>query len=337
MSIDQNDANTTPSYDRVAVIIPCYNESLTISKVVSDFRRELPGAAIYVYENNCTDNTAQLAKDAGAIVRSEQRRGKGNVVRTMIRDIDADCYVMVDGDDTYPAEAAPAMVAKVLDEGYDMVNGDRLSTTYFAENKSVLHGLGNRLVRGMINLLFGSNVRDIMTGYRAMGFGFAKTLPVLSRGFELETEMTIHALDKNMKLCELPIQYRDRPEGSESKINSVVDGAKVIGMIFNLVREYRPLMFFGVIGLVLMIIGAGFFGSVVAEFFATRLVPRIPTLVVAMILLVMGLLCISTGLILDGTAHKSRKTFEITLNELMWRRRLETDKGAREAKPEVEQ
>ena len=324
MSDERDDVKMPPSYDRVAVIIPCYNEALTIGKVVTDFRRVLPGATIYVYDNNCTDDTAKIAAEAGAVVRREQRRGKGNVVRTMLRDIDADCYVMVDGDDTYPAEDAPAMVEKVLCEGYDMVNGDRLSTTYFQENKSVLHGLGNRLVRGMINFLFRSNVRDIMTGYRAMGFGFAKTLPVLSRGFELETEMTIHALDKNMKLIELPTGYRDRPEGSESKINSVVDGAKVIGMIFNLVREYRPLLFFGVIGLVLMIVGACMFGGVVAEFFATHLVPRIHTLVISMLVLIMGLLCISSGLILDGTAHKARKSFETELNELMWRRRLET-------------
>lgn len=316
-------ADAPRSYERVAVIIPCYNEAIAITKVVTDFRRELPGAQIWVYDNNSTDDTARLAREAGAHVRHEQRRGKGNVVRSMMRDIDADCYIMVDGDDTYPAEAAPEMVRLVLDEGYDMVNGDRLSTTYFEENKSVLHGLGNRLVRGMINLLFRSNVRDIMTGYRAMGFGFTKTLPVLSRGFELETEMTIHALDKNMKLIEVPIAYRDRPEGSESKINSVVDGAKVIGMIFNLVREYRPLLFFGLLGLILMVLGCAFFGSVVAEFFATHLVPRIPTLVVSMLLFVLGLLLISTGLILDGTAHKARKTFEIDLNELMWRRRLE--------------
>ena len=334
MSDTRSDSSSTSArqdagraYERVAVIIPCYNEAIAISKVVTDFRRELPGAQIWVYDNNSTDDTARLAREAGAHVRHEQRRGKGNVVRSMMRDIDADCYIMVDGDDTYPAEAAPEMVRLVLEEGYDMVNGDRLSTTYFEENKSVLHGLGNRLVRGMINLLFRSNVRDIMTGYRAMGFGFTKTLPVLSRGFELETEMTIHALDKNMKLIEVPIAYRDRPEGSESKINSVVDGAKVIGMIFNLVREYRPLLFFGLVGLILMILGCAFFGSVVAEFFATHLVPRVPTLVVSMLLFILGLLLISTGLILDGTAHKARKTFEIDLNELMWRRRLENDQG----------
>lgn len=333
MSDKRDDLQVPPSsYERVAVIVPCYNEALTVTKVVTDFRRELPGATVYVYDNNSTDDTARLAREAGAVVRREQRRGKGNVVRTMLRDIDADCYVMVDGDDTYPAEDAPAMVAKVLDEGYDMVNGDRLSTTYFSENKSVLHGFGNRLVRGMINFLFQAKVRDIMTGYRAMSFGFVKTLPVLSRGFELETEMTIHALDKNMKLCELPVGYRDRPEGSHSKINSVTDGAKVIGMIFNLVREYRPLLFFGIIGLLFMVLGACFFGSVVAEFFSTHLVPRIPTLVVSMLVLVMGLLCISTGLILDGTAHKARKTFEIDLNELMWRRRLETTEEERAAR-----
>ena len=335
MSSNRSDSASIPSgqqdaartYERVAVIIPCYNEAISIAKVVTDFRRELPGAQIWVYDNNSTDDTAHLAREAGAHVRREERRGKGNVVRSMMRDIDADCYIMVDGDDTYPAEAAPEMVRLVLDDGYDMVNGDRLSTTYFDENKSVLHGLGNRLVRGMINLLFRSNVRDIMTGYRAMGFGFTKTLPVLSRGFELETEMTIHALDKNMKLIEVPIAYRDRPEGSESKINSVVDGAKVIGMIFNLVREYRPLLFFGLVGLILMVLGCAFFGSVVAEFFATHLVPRVPTLVVSMLLFVLGLLLISTGLILDGTAHKARKTFEIDLNELMWRRRLENAQG----------
>ncbi len=224
----------------VAVLLPCYNEEVTIGKVVRDFKASLPDATIYVYDNNSTDRTAEIAEAEGAIVRREPRQGKGNVIRAMFEDIDADVYVMADGDDTYPADAAPAMVAKVL-EGYDMVIGDRLSSTYFQENKRPFHNFGNRLVRGSINGLFGAHVTDIMTGYRAFNFTFVKTYPVLSRGFEVETEMTIHSLNNNLRLFEMPIQYRDRPEGSVSKLDTVGDGIKVMSTIFRMIREYKPL------------------------------------------------------------------------------------------------
>ena len=230
----------------VAVLLPCYNEEVTIGKVVRDFKASLPDATIYVYDNNSTDRTAEIAEAEGAIVRREPRQGKGNVIRAMFEDIDADVYVMADGDDTYPADAAPAMVAKVL-EGYDMVIGDRLSSTYFQENKRPFHNFGNRLVRGSINGLFGAHVTDIMTGYRAFNFTFVKTYPVLSRGFEVETEMTIHSLNNNLRLFEMPIQYRDRPEGSVSKLDTVGDGIKVMSTIFRMIREYKPLPFFGVV------------------------------------------------------------------------------------------
>lgn len=226
----------------VAVLLPCYNEEVTIGKVVRDFKTSLPDATIYVYDNNSTDRTAEIATAEGAIVRKEPRQGKGNVIRAMFEDIDADVYVMADGDDTYPADAAPAMVAKVL-EGYDMVIGDRLSSTYFQENKRPSHNFGNRLVRGSINGLFGAHVTDIMTGYRAFNFTFVKTYPVLSRGFEVETEMTIHSLNNNLRLYEMPIQYRDRPEGSVSKLDTVGDGIKVMSTIFRMIREYKPLPF----------------------------------------------------------------------------------------------
>ena len=244
----------TGSYGDVAVPIPCYNEAVTIAKVVDDFKRELPGSRIYVYDNNSTDRTAEIAEAEGAIVRREPRQGKGNVIRAMFEDIDADVYVMADGDDTYPADAAPAMVAKVL-EGYDMVIGDRLSSTYFQENKRPFHNFGNRLVRGSINGLFNAHVTDIMTGYRAFNFTFVKTYPVLSRGFEVETEMTIHSLNNNLRLYEMPIQYRDRPEGSVSKLDTVGDGIKVMSTIFRMIREYKPLPFFGGLGLIIGIVG----------------------------------------------------------------------------------
>ena len=230
--------NNQPS---VAVLLPCFNEEVTIGKVVRDFKAALPGAAVYVYDNNSTDRTAEIAAAEGAIVRKEPRQGKGNVIRAMFEDIDADVYVMADGDDTYPADAAPAMVSKVLD-GYDMVIGDRLSSTYFQENKRPFHNFGNRLVRGSINGLFNAHVTDIMTGYRAFSFTFVKTYPVLSRGFEVETEMTIHSLNNNLRLYEMPIQYRDRPAGSVSKLDTVGDGIKVMSTIFRMIREYKPLL-----------------------------------------------------------------------------------------------
>lgn len=313
----------------VAVIIPCYNESVTIAKVVKDFRRALPDATVYVYDNNSSDNTAQLAREAGAVVRSEPRQGKGNVVRAMLHEIDADCYVLVDGDDTYPAEAAPAMVAKVLEEGYDLVDGDRLSTTYFQENKRPLHGFGNKLVRDMINLLFHSDIRDIMTGYRVMGFGFAKTLPVLSRGFELETEMTIFALDKNVRILEMPIGYRDRPKGSSSKLNTVSDGFKVLGSIFSLVRTYRPLLFFSLLGLLCLLIGALLLASVVSGFNATGHVEHLGVFLLMCLLAIFSSVFFTAGFVLSSTAKHARQDYEARLNSLVWSWHHRAGKGQR--------
>lgn len=300
----------TPS---IAVLIPCYNEEVTIRKVVTDFRTALPEAVIYVYDNNSTDCTAQLAEEAGAVVKKEPRQGKGNVIRAMFEDIDADVYVMVDGDDTYPAEAAPQMVQKVFD-GYDMVIGDRLSSTYFTENKRPFHNMGNRVVRAAINSLFRANISDIMTGYRAFSFTFAKTYPVLSKGFEIETEMTIHSLDNNLRLIELPIQYRDRPEGSVSKLNTVGDGIKVLSMIFRLIREYKPLPFFGWIGTAMTILGVLLAASVTVEFWETGLVLRFPTLIGSVMLILAGFISIATGIILDIIAKNNRRTFIFNSN-----------------------
>lgn len=237
--------------DKIAILVPCYNESKTIGKVIKDFKDVLPEANIYVYDNNSTDNTAEIAKEAGAIVRHEYRQGKGNVIRSMFRDIKADCYLMVDGDDTYPAEEAVKLVELVLDKGVDMVIGDRLSSTYFIENKRRFHNTGNRLVRFLINFLFHSNVSDMMTGYRAFSPLFAKSFPVLSKGFEIETEMTIHALDKNFLIEEIPVGYRDRPIGSESKLDTVSDGIRVLKTIAALFREYKPFAFFSIIAALL--------------------------------------------------------------------------------------
>ena len=239
--------------DKIAVLIPCYNESLTIEKVIKDFRAALPESTIYVYDNNSTDNTAQIAEEAGAVVRKEYQQGKGNVIRRMFREIDAECYIMVDGDNTYPAECAPEMVQKVLDKNVDMVVGDRLSSTYFEENKRPFHNFGNSLVRKSINVLFHSDIKDIMTGYRAFSYQFVKSFPVLSGGFEIETEMSIHAIDKNLLIENVIIEYRDRPEGSESKLNTYSDGFKVLMTICRLFRNYRPMAFFGLIALVLCI------------------------------------------------------------------------------------
>lgn len=300
---------------KIAVLIPCYNESVTIAKVVKDYKEALPEADIYVYDNNSTDGTAEIAEEAGAIVRHEYRQGKGNVIRSMFRDIDADCYLMIDGDDTYPAENASEMVELVLDKGVDMVIGDRLSSTYFTENKRPFHNTGNRLVRGLINLLFESNVRDIMTGYRAFSRLFVKSFPVLSKGFEIETEMTIHALDKNFLLEEVPVTYRDRPEGSESKLNTVSDGAKVLKTIASLFREYRPFLFFSIISLVLWCIALGFFIPVLLEYFATGQVLRFPTVIVSGIVAVVGTLMWMCGIILEVVIKKHRQLYEILLNQ----------------------
>ena len=300
----------------IAVLIPCFNESLTIEKVVSDFKKALPKADIYVYDNNSTDGTAKIARKAGAIVRHEYRQGKGNVMRSMFRDIDADCYLMVDGDDTYPAESAREMCEAVLSGKADMVIGDRLSSTYFTENKRRFHNFGNDLVRRSINLLWRPKtpILDVMTGYRAFSPLFVKTFPVLSQGFEIETEMTIHALDKNFSLYSMPVTYRDRPKGSVSKLNTISDGIKVLFTIFNLYREYKPLRFFGLLTLILAVLGLGFFAPVLYEYLQTGLVPRIPTLIVSTMLLVMSLLSLTCGLILETNAQNSRKSFELSAN-----------------------
>jgi glycosyltransferase involved in cell wall biosynthesis len=318
---DGQESQVKSSDGIVAVVIPCYNEAITISKVVTDFRRVLPNATVYVYDNNSTDDTIRLAREAGAVVRSEPRQGKGNVVRAMLREIDADCYLLVDGDDTYPAEAAPEMVSKVLDEGYDMVDGDRLSTTYFTENKRPFHNFGNRLVRGMINLLFHSNVHDIMTGYRAMSFGFAKTLPILSRGFELETEMTIFALDKNARMTEIPIQYRDRPAGSHSKLNTVSDGIKVIGSIFNLLRGYRPLLFFSIFGVISLIITIILSSMVLHEFMATRYITHTGMFSWMFVFALLTVTLFAAGFVLSSVAKRERQDHEVNLNAIVmqWR------------------
>ena len=266
--------------DKIAVLIPCYNEEKTIAKVVKDARAALPEAVIYVYDNNSRDQTVKLAKEAGAVIRCERMQGKGNVIRRMFREIDAHCYIMVDGDDTYPMEYAREMVDKVLKDNADMVVGDRLSTTYFTENKRPFHNFGNSLVRKSINLLFKSEIKDIMTGYRAFSYQFVKTFPVMSKGFEIETEMTIHAVNNNMQVENVLVDYRDRPEGSESKLNTYSDGVKVLMTIGRLFREYRPFPFFSLLAVVLMILAAAFFIPVFLEYLQTGLVLKFPTLIV---------------------------------------------------------
>ncbi len=299
---------------KIAVLIPCYNESVTIRKVVEDYKAALPEADIYVYDNNSTDGTDEIARRAGAIVRHERRQGKGNVIRAMFRDIEADCYLMIDGDDTYPAEDARQMVDLVLDRGVDMVIGDRLSSTYFTENKRLFHNTGNRLVRGLINKLFRSNVRDIMTGYRAFGRLFVKSFPVLSKGFEIETEMTIHALDKNFLLEEIPITYRDRPQGSESKLNTVSDGMKVLKTIASLFREYRPFLFFSSVALSLWTVALVFFLPVLLEYFETGQVLKFPTVIVSGVVGIVGTLMWMCGIILEVVIKKHRQLYELMLN-----------------------
>ena len=302
--------------DTIAVLIPCYNEAVTIRKVVEDYRRVLPEAVIYVYDNNSTDDTAAIAAEAGAVVRHEYQQGKGSVIRRMFREIDAKCYLMVDGDDTYPAEYAPEMARLVLERQADMVVGDRLSATYFTENKRPFHNFGNRLVRWSINALFGSSIRDIMTGYRAFSYQFVKSFPVLSKGFEIETEMSIHAIDKNMRLETVVIQYRDRPEGSESKLNTYSDGFKVLRTIARLYRNYKPLAFFGLLALLLAVIAAVMFVPVLLEYFRTGLVARFPTLIVSGFVAIAAILSLFSGLILQTMVHKNRQDFEMQLIRL---------------------
>ena len=267
--------------DKIAVLIPCYNESKTIEKVIKDFKEVLPDATIYVYDNNSTDGTDEIARRNGAIVRYEYQQGKGNVIRRMFRDIDAECYIMTDGDDTYPAVNAPEMVDKVLNRNVDMVVGDRLSSTYFQENKRPFHNFGNSLVRSSINHLFHTDIKDIMTGYRAFSYEFVKTFPVISRGFEIETEMSIHAADKNMFVENVVVDYKDRPEGSESKLNTYSDGAKVLKTIMGLYKNYKPMQFFGLLAAILMIIALAMFMPVFVVYLKTGLVPNFPTLIVS--------------------------------------------------------
>ena len=305
--------NDTFNDKKIAVLIPCYNESKTIEKVINDYKEALPEADIYVYDNNSSDDTDKIAKKAGAIVKYEHRQGKGNVIRTMFKEIDADCYLMIDGDDTYPAENAREMCNYVLEDNVDMVIGDRLSSTYFEENKRPFHNTGNKLVRGLINSLFKSNVRDIMTGYRAFSYDFVKTFPVLSKGFEIETEMTIHALDKNMQLKEIPIEYRDRPEGSVSKLNTFSDGFKVLKTIGRLFKEYKPTIFFGLIGLLFLLISLGFGIPVFVDYFKTGLVERFPTLIFSGFMLMISILSFVCGIILEVVVKKHRQLFELIL------------------------
>lgn len=317
---------------KVAVLIPCYNESVTIQKVVADFKTQLPEADIYVYDNNSTDGTDELAREAGAIVRYEPRQGKGNVVRSMFRDIEADCYLMVDGDDTYDPASAPELVHLVLDKQYDMVIGDRLSSTYFTENKRRFHNAGNKSVRFAINRLFKSNVKDIMTGYRAFSRSFVKACPISSQEFEVETEMTVHALDKNLKITSIPILYQDRPAGSFSKLNTIRDGFSVIFKIFDLFRIYRPMLFWGMISLLLILISAAFLIPVLIDYTATGLVPRFPSLIASGVFLVLSLLSFVCGVLSDMIKIKHRQLYELVLNMQASMEEMSPEKREKETK-----
>lgn len=300
--------------DKIAVLIPCYNEEKTIAKVVADTKKALPEAVVYVYDNNSTDRTVELAAAAGAVVRHEYMQGKGNVIRRMFREIDAQCYVMVDGDDTYPMEYAPEMVEKVLEHHADMVVGDRLSSTYFTENKRPFHNLGNSLVRGTINRLFGCEIKDIMTGFRAFSYGFVKTFPVLSKGFEIETEMTIHAVFNNMQIENVIVDYRDRPEGSQSKLNTYSDGMRVLGTIGRLYKDYKPFGFFSLLALILAVIATVFFIPILVAFIRTGVVDKFPTLFVCCFVMLAAVQAFFSGMILSNMALKNRRDFEFRLN-----------------------
>jgi len=299
--------------DKIAVLIPCFNEGRTIRKVVSDWRRALPQATIYVYDNNSDDNTDIIAKEAGAVVRYEHMQGKGNVMRRMFLEINAECYIIVDGDDTYPAEAGPILVNEVINNQADMVIGDRLSSTYFEENKRPFHNIGNTATRAFINHMFKTDIRDIMTGLRAFSYRFVKSFPVLSQGFEIDAEMTIHAVDKKMYIKNCIIEYRDRPEGSESKLNTVSDGIKVIKTIVRLYKNYRPMQFFGFLALFEVITALLFFMPVLVEYISTGLVQRFPTLIVCGFVVVAALLSFMAGLVLETLNHKDRQAFEFRL------------------------
>lgn len=302
--------------DKIAVLIPCYNESKTVKKVINDYQAVLPEATIYVYDNNSSDDTAAIAEAGGAVVRHEYHQGKGNVIRRMFREIDAEAYIMVDGDDTYPAEFAREMVDKVLDRHVDMVVGDRLSSTYFTENKRPFHNFGNSLVRNSINTLFKSDIKDIMTGYRAFSYQFVKSFPVLSKGFEIETEMSIHAVHKNLLVENVIVTYRDRPEGSESKLNTYSDGFKVIKTIIKLYKNYKPFGFFSILAAVLMLLSAGFFIPVLFEYLATGLVFKFPTLIVCGFVALAALISFFSGVILSTINEKNRQDFEMQLHAI---------------------
>lgn len=311
------------SMDKIAVLIPCYNESSTIEKVVTDFRETLPEAVIYVYDNNSTDGTDEIARRAGAVVRYERQQGKGNVVRRMFMDIDAECYIMVDGDDTYPVAESRQMAEDVLERNADMVIGDRLSSTYFEENKRPFHNFGNSFVRASINRMFRTDIRDIMTGYRAFSFRFVKSFPVMSKGFEIETEMTIHAVDKNMYLTNRIVSYRDRPEGSSSKLDTIPDGLRVLNMIAHLYCDYRPFELFGGLSLVLILIALLNFIPVLRMYLATGLVQRFPTLIVCGFCAIAALMSFFVGLVLGTIKHKERREFEFRLQLISkWFRQL---------------
>lgn len=302
---------------KIAVLIPCYNEELTVEKTVSDFKRVLPNADIYVYNNNSKDRTKELALKAGAIVKDEYRQGKGAVVRSMFRDIDADVYIMVDGDDTYPAEEVEGLITPVLEGKADMVIGDRLSSTYYTENKRPFHNFGNSLVKGLINFLFKSDLNDIMTGYRSFSKKFVKCMPVMSDGFQIETEMTIFALTNNMQVVNVPITYRDRPEGSESKLNTFSDGFKVLLTLFNLFKDNRPFLFFGSISIVIFIIGLLIGIPVINEFIKTAYITKVPSAVLAAALMLNAFLMFSVGIILDAIKNEKRYLFECHMNDVM--------------------
>ena len=302
---------------KIAVLIPCYNEELTVEKTVSDFKRVLPNADIYVYNNNSKDRTKELALKAGSIVKDEYRQGKGAVVRSMFRDIDADVYVMVDGDDTYPADEVEGLIAPVLEGKADMVIGDRLSSTYYTENKRPFHNFGNSLVKGLINFLFKSDLNDIMTGYRSFSKKFVKCMPVMSDGFQIETEMTIFALTNNMQVVNVPITYRDRPEGSESKLNTFSDGFKVLLTLFNLFKDNRPFLFFGSISIVIFIIGLLIGIPVINEFIKTAYITKVPSAILAAALMLNAFLMFSVGIILDAIKNEKRYLFECHMNDVM--------------------
>ncbi|MCQ2497445.1 MAG: glycosyltransferase family 2 protein [Lachnospiraceae bacterium] len=302
--------------DKIAVLIPCYNEAKTIEKVIKDSREALPEAVIYVYDNNSTDDTAAIAEKAGAVVRHEYMQGKGNVIRRMFREIDAHCYIMVDGDDTYPMEYAAEMADKVLNHNSDMVVGDRLSSTYFTENKRPFHNFGNSMVRSAINHLFDCDIKDIMTGFRAFSYGFVKSFPVMSKGFEIETEMTIFAVFNHMQIDNVIVEYRDRPEGSVSKLNTYSDGFKVIRTIIRLYRDYKPFGFFGIWALILACISAGFFIPVLLEFFETGKVDKFPTLIVCCFVMIAAIQALFAGMTLSHEVTNNRRDFEYRFKQI---------------------